>query len=495
MLPLQQWLDATKHQKQHDITQLFTGAWPPAIDYTQLITAPGNCGVFASLGPHFHYAIFGRDSIETAEDLLELYPGLVHDVILTLCRLQGVRVDTTSEEEPGKIHHEHRALRMDGFTIPEHSQQILHDLQQVWGGQGTDEMTYYGSHDATPLFIRLVGTYVATHGADILDETFQARDDKTTTVRESLLSATQWLTDKIETHPLGLFAYKRLNPQGIVNQDWKDSYTSHLHASGALPNFEEGIASIELQGYAYDALRTVLHLQLGNHTQRNRWAKLAHHLQQQTLASFWMYDEQYFAQALDMDEDHQPRQLASITSDPGALLDSQLIHDLPERDALSYIQAITRMIYSPELLTGIGVRCRSIRYWHLLNFIDYHGPNTVWPKETFDIAKGLRRAGLHHLAADLERRLTASLEQAGEFYEFFYVSRVGKVWYDHTEALAHFSAESPGHFLPIPEPGQAWTIAAALRIAAQTHTHAPNTPPTDFERELLMPEPVLSPEA
>ena len=485
MHPLHRWLDASLSTRQREITDLFHGSWPPQIDYAALITAPGNTGVFASLGPHFHYAIFGRDSIETAEDLLPTHQALVHDIILTLCRLQGVTTNTVSEEEPGKIHHEYRGLHMNGFEIPEHSQQILRDLQRVWGGEGTDEMTYYGSHDATPLFIRLVGRYVAAYGRDILDDIIEGKDGYDKTVQDCLLAAIGWLVTKIQAHPLGLFAYKRLNPQGIANQDWKDSHTSHLHADGSLPNFDGGIASIELQGYAYDALQIPLQLHLGEQSERHRWSELAHHLQQQTIASFWMYGEEYFAQALDFDEHQQIRQLASVTSDPGALLDSQLLHGLPERDAAFYCQAITRMIFSPELLTTIGIRCRSVRYWDLLDFIDYHGPNTVWPKETFDIAKGLRRAGMPHLANELEQRIVASLEQAGEFSEFFYVSRVGKVWYDRDKALQHFGAESPGQQLPIPEPGQAWTIAAAIRIAARLPDGTTPQPASEFEQSLL----------
>jgi len=482
MHPLHGWLRASRPQRQQAIRALFGGTWPPVQDYAELVKVPGQWGVFASLGPHFHYAVFGRDSIETAEDLVATHPALVHDIILALCRLQGTTTNPITEEEPGKIHHEHRTLHLDGFTIPPHSQRILHDLQQVWGGLGTNEMTYYGSHDATPLFVRLVGRYVARYGGSILDEQCVCRNRQPATVRACAAAALAWLTEKVEAYPPGLFAYQRLNPQGIANQDWKDSQTSHLHADGSLPNFTQGIASIEMQGYAYDAFRTGITLRLGTISDHHRWAALAHRLQQQTLRLLWWPDAPYFAQALDIDHTGRVRQLATVTSDPAALLDSHLLHDLPAEQAVPYIQALVRMVYSPELLTPIGIRSRAVRHWALLPYIDYHGPNTVWPKETFDIAKGFRRAGLPHLAADLERRLAHSLEEAGEFSEFFYVSRDGKVWYDRGEALAHFGAESPGQTLPVPEPGQAWTIAAAIRIASQQQQLPPLTA---FEHAIL----------
>jgi glycogen debranching enzyme len=201
----------------------------------------------------------------------------------------------------------------------------------------------------------------------------------------------------------------------------------------------------------------------------------------------WLDGIRYFAQGLDFVGNGQPRRIETITSNPAALLDSNLIHDLPAEQAEHYIQCIAQMVFSPELLTSIGIRCRATRHWELLDYIDYHGPNTVWPKESFDIAKGLRRAGLHHLAAELDRRLADGLAQAGEFSEFFYVSRNGKVWYDRDEALMHFDAESPDHAVPTPERGQAWTIAAAIRIAhdAALRDRETAAPPTDLERSLL----------
>ncbi len=483
MHPLYHWLQAPRGRRQASVRALFSNHWPPHYDFAQLVLAPEQWGVFASIGPHFQYAIFGRDSIETAEDLLDTHPKLVRHIICTLCKLQGTKTDRISEEEPGKIHHEYRALQLNSHPIPEHSQAILRELQHVWGGDGTDTMVYYGSHDATPLFIRLVGRYVDKYGEQLLHTTLSRRDGGTVSVRDCLVAALDWVSGKIASQPVGLFPYKRLNPNGLANQSWKDSYTSYLHADGATPNFDGGIVSIELQGYAYDALQAGIRLGLGSNADRQRWHEQAEQLRDQTVASLWMEDQHYFAQGLDIDAHGQPRQIATITSNPAAFLDSQLLYDLPPDQSARYVAAIARMVYSAELLTPVGVRCRAIRHWDLLGYIDYHGPNTVWPKETFDIAKGFRRAGLPHLAADLEHRLVHSLEEAGEFSEFFYVSRNGKVWYDRDEALAHFGAESPGQTLPVPEPGQAWTIAAAIRIAA---TRAPSVqPPSPLEQSLL----------
>jgi glycogen debranching enzyme len=425
-----------------------------------IVTTPNRWGVFASIGQRFQYVIFGRDSIETAEDILHTNRGLAQDVITTLARLQGTKTDHTSEEEPGKIHHEYRCLRI--HDTPEYRQYLI-ELQEVWGGKGTDRMTYYGSHDATPLYVRLVGRFVQQYGPEILDQTVKNKDDQEVTVRGSILSALQWLTGKIDAHPLGLFGYQRLNPVGLTNQCWKDSRTSHLRSDGSLPNFDAPVVSIEMQGYAYDALLAGIDLGLGDDTQQQYWHSLARRLQLHTLKYLWMDQHQYFAQGLDIDAQGNPRLLDTITSDPAALLDSNLIHGLPTHAARHLSERIAQVALGPELLTDIGIRCRALKHWDLVDYADYHGPATVWPKETYDIAKGLRRAGLTAQAKDLETRMLRSLRRAGEFYEFFYVHHDGTVWYDHNQAIQHFRAESPNHpDYPVPEPGQAWTIAAAI---------------------------------
>lgn len=478
MHALHDWLGMSLDERKKEIKDLLTPGVAPPRDYIQLVKAPHTWGIFASIGPRYRYAVFGRDSIETAEDILDTHPELVHDIILTLCRLQGRKLDTQSEEEPGKIHHEYRTKYLNGHLVPDESQHILYDLQHVWGGLGTDEMTYFASFDATPLFVRLVGKYVVAENASILDETITGRDGVTRSVRDCVHAALLWLSGKLAGQQQGMLAYRRLSPIGILNQCWKDNETSHIHEDGSLPNYNEPVVSIELQGLAYDALLTGAQFELGTAEECKKWREQATTVQQNTLATLWMEDRQYFAQGYDIVGNGGIRQIRTITSDPAALLDSGLLHDLPEDQRIKYINAIVKVALGPDMLTNVGIRCRSVEHWDLVDYIDYHGPNAIWPKETFDIAKGLRRAGLNEQADDLERRIRSSLIHAGDFTEFFYVSRDGKVWYDRDEAMAHFRSESHSHEIAVPEPGQAWTIAAALNIASRaSDTRRAHTPP------------------
>lgn len=479
------WQSSTKNQRQTSLLKLVTaGLSKEAGHYIDLVKADHR-GVYASTGAHFANAIFGRDSIEVAEDLLQSHKQLVHDIILTLASLQGVKTDTKSEEEPGKIHHEYREQVFNGQPITEYSAAILHDLQKKWGGEDSGRIIYYGSYDATPLYIRLVARYMALYGQSILSETYTNRDGQARTMQDSLRVATMWLAGKIESSPWGLFEYKRLNPSGIGNQSWKDSATSYVHSDGSLANIDGGIASVELQGYAYDALLAADSLIAQGEARKSRWASLAQLVQKNTLQKLWMPERSFFAQGLDRDQNGETRQIDTLASNAGVLLESRLLADLPDEKAQPYVQGIVKIIAGPEFLTSVGIRSRALSHKALPGIVDYHGSYTVWPKETYDIAKGLRQFQFHHLTEQIENRILRGVVLAGGFYEFFYVESNGEVRYDRDEISRYYGQKSPGEALPVPEPGQAWTIAAVLGILQQRAKLQAEEPINQFESSVL----------
>lgn len=460
-----EWAGRTLKSKKSSLSKLISLSVAPEIpDYIDIVRAVGRWGVYASNGPHFRFAIFGRDSLVVGEDLLNTHPLLVHDILLTMARLQGVTTDNLSEEEPGKIHHEYRAMTFDGVTVSEHSNSVLRQLQQVWGGVGTDYMTYYGSHDATPLYVRLLTNYAKRYGPEILRENYTAKDGQTRVMSESLRAAGDWIVKKIKDSSTGLLEYKRINPNGLVNQAWKDSATSYLHKDGSLPDFDCGIASIELQGYAYDALVGLAHHSLQTVDKVGSLLKLAEEIQYHTLETLWMEDELFFAEAAYRDKSGNIRQVDTLTSNAGLLLDSRLLHTLPDERRHYYVYNLAKILASEQFITNAGIRSRAIKHSKIPAFIDYHGSYTIWPKETNATARGLHNHGLHTLAMQFENRLINAVLSAGEFYEFFYADLDGKVWFDHNGAMTHFNSMSPGGNLPVPEAGQAWTISAVLRI-------------------------------
>lgn len=461
------WLNKSKEHKQHLIKQLIDGK--NQVDYINLVLVD-SLGVVASLGKHFDYAIFGRDSIRVAKDLLPTHRKLAHDIILTLASLQGKHSNDQNEEEPGKIHHEHRSLFIDGQKIPDQSAAIMYDLQRIWGGQGTDHMTYYGSCDTTPLYIRLVYNYVNMYGTDLLDVSIIDKDGQEKSIRQSVKDAVMWIVAKLEASDWGLLEYKRQNPNGLANQAWKDSRTGYMHADGKVANFDGGIASIEIQGYAYDALLYSVKLLNESSETIAYWQELAKSVQQTMLDNMWMQDSLFFAQGLDRDESGTTRQINTLTSNPGLLLRSHILSDLPTEQRTYYIENIVKILCGPEFMTVGGIRCRALKHQAILDYPDYHGSFTTWPKESYEFAKGLMYVGYDDNAKDLYLKILDSITKSGEFYEFFYINNDSTIWYEGDVALAHFSQHTGQPFLPVPEVAQAWTISAVMAILRQRNS-------------------------
>jgi glycogen debranching enzyme len=424
----------------------------------------------------FKDAHFGRDSLEVAEDLLEVRPDIARAVILRLATLQGTATDRLTEEQPGKIHHEYRALTIDGKPVDAESRAIFRTLAQHWRladtPEGLDALTeyiYYGTVDATPLYVRLIARYCDAIDAGILDAEYTPRGShgpgSRLTIRDSVRRAVDWIVGELEGSELGLLEFQRVNPKGHRFQAWKDGMTSYLHTDGTFANYNGPIASIEVQGLAYDALTAAPDLLTDSSAaDHERWRALAAHLRDALMDLFWMPDERFFAMALDRDPvTGNARQIRTVTSNPGSLLDSGIFDRMPSGERQRVVGAIVERIYSGEFLTAVGVRCSSLRHQDLLDYAGYQSSHTVWHKETYDIAKGLRRQGFPGLAEDLETRLLNAVTLTGAATEFLYVLADGRADLDpFGKHAVPGSEEILG--TNIPENDQAWSISAALAI-------------------------------
>jgi len=474
------WPTLGREQRQAAIVQLMAHPTTLYSQFVKFIHAEAGYGVYASLGPNYQYAIFGRDSLEFGEDILDSRPELALEVLLTCAKLQGRRLESSNEEEVGKIHHEYRARRFGTMPVSDVANQIFDRLAPQWGGNDA-RLCYYGSIDATPLFLRLIHRYYQSYGLTIMDEIVTDDNGEQLTLRQHARLSAEWLRNRISASEWGLLEYRRLNPVGLPNQAWKDSEVSYIHLDGSPANADGGIASVEVQGYAYDALLAAADLVAADDEEADYFRQLALRLQQQTLERLWMPDEQFFAIGLDRDDSSQTRQIRTLTSNGAAILDSRLLLDLPNDQRMRYVEPVVRTILGPDFLTDVGIRTRALRHVDLVDFADYHGSQVSWPKETYDIAKGLRHHGYHAEADDLENRLLAAAQRSGEFYEFYYANRDGKIKY-------HYRNEHPEepqfHELGVallPEPGQAWTLSAILAIVARRNgsgsdrTAHPNT--------------------
>lgn len=406
-------------------------------------------------------ALFGRDSLIVSRFLLPEFPKLARATILALAKLQGVRTDNVSEEEPGRIMHEHREAR-DAIGVELR-------LERNW------TFPYYGSVDATPLFVILINEYINQEGPAILQETYVDRNDEVATVRDAYDRAIAWILERTGRNSEGYLEFCRVNPKGIENQVWKDSYDSYFHANGNLANHEKGIASVEVQGYAYDALLSAADLYEQSDESdvpRDRYTTehiallrtKASTLRASTFAHLWVEDERggYFALGTDRSEAGEIRTLKIRTSNMGHLLSSRILDGEDVESAIVCKKIVTTLMGEEMLATG-GVRTLS-KVEPRFTPGAYHN-GSVWLWDTYMCARGLRKHNFSAEADVLESKIVASIEATHKYPEFVRGSdtptpeiSVRIVDIRRTRDNWNNRIEQP------PQEVQAWTVAAVLAL-------------------------------
>jgi glycogen debranching enzyme len=294
--------------------------------------------------------IFGRDGLVTARELLTVAPTLARSVLRVLAALQGREEHAERDEEPGKILHEARYGEMAATG-------------EVPFGR------YYGSVDATPLFLVLLGDYArATGDLGLVRELWP-----------NALAALEWMARYGDRDGDGYLEYARRGEHGLVNQGWKDSGDAVFHSDGGLA--EPPIALVEVQGYRYAALCAMA--RLGDAIgagEPARWRAQATALRDAINRDFWLDPDDTYAIALDRDK----RPCAVVSSNPGHLL----FCGVPDADRGGRLAA--RLLRS-DIWSGWGVRTIA-RGQPRYNPMSYHN-GSVWPHDNALIAAGLRRYG------------------------------------------------------------------------------------------------------
>ena len=307
--------------------------------------------VVVAAGVPWFMTLFGRDSLLTSWMLLPVDPTVALGTLQTLAQLQGSRVDALSEEEPGRILHEVRS----GL-----------DTEMALGGSNL----YYGSIDATPLFVMLLGELrrwgLATSEVDAL----VAHADR----------ALEWIERFGDRDGDGFVEYQRATDRGLVNQGWKDSFDGINFAGGDLA--KPPIALAEVQGYAYAAFLARAHFarEAGEVDLARHWSERAQRLKKRFNEAFWLPDRGYFAIALDAEK----RPVDALASNMGHCLWTGMI----DQDKAA---AVARHLMSPEMFTGFGVRTLGSTMG-AYNPMSYHN-GSIWPHDNAIIAAGLMRYG------------------------------------------------------------------------------------------------------
>ncbi|MCO4252153.1 amylo-alpha-1,6-glucosidase [Pseudarthrobacter raffinosi] len=323
--------------------------------------------VVVAAGAPWFMTLFGRDSLWASAMALPVDPSLALGTLQTLADRQGSVVDPMNEEEPGKILHEIRLDVSSGLSL---------------GGRSA----YYGSVDATPLFVGVLGA-VSRWGfaADIIAALLPHAD-----------RALDWIRDYGDKDGDGFVEYERLNDQGLINQGWKDSWDGINFADGRLA--EPPIALCEVQAYVYTAYmaRAWMAYDAGDVPLGNELAGRAAHLKKQFNEQFWMPDRGYYAIALD----GKKRQVDACASNMGQCLWFGIVDD-------DKAPQVAERLMSPEMFSGWGVRTLASDM-RAYNPASYHN-GSVWPHDNAIIATGLLRYGF---VAEAQRISTALLEAA-----------------------------------------------------------------------------------
>jgi hypothetical protein len=321
------------------------------LDALRLVDPDHPEDVLVAAGAPWYMTLFGRDSILTSWMALPLDPNLALGTARSLARMQGIRDDAQTEEQSGRILHEIRFSRGPSLRL----------------GDGD---IYYGSTDATPLFVTLVHELWR----------WGAPAEEIRALRPAVEAALAWLQGPGDPDGDGYVEY---GPAGrrLVNQGWKDSHDPITFVDGRIA--EPPIAVAEVQAYAYAAWRAGAALAAadGDESIAAAHTARAEELRANFERDFWLAEREAFAIALDRDK----RPVDGIASNMGHCLWSGIVGD---RDKAA---AVARWLVSPELFGGWGIRTLATsmgRYSPL----SYHN-GSVWPHDTAIGIAGLRRYG------------------------------------------------------------------------------------------------------
>ncbi len=347
----------------------------------------------ASLGK-FH-CFFGRDAAITSLELIKLYPEVAKFTLLKLMQTQGKEYNEKREEERGKIVHEDRVIK--------------DEVYEALVANGWD-FPYYGTVDATILYVILAEKYL-----------HYTRDTNTIA---SLISSIEEALIWIKNHQNNFLfvTTQRMNPNGISNQNWKDSFDSLSYKDGSLPSYP--VAYIEVQGLQYEMIHH-LDILLPYFSDEGKmlfdyFKGIEKQLQENIHNCFFMPEENFYAAAIDKDFN----KFSIITSNPGYLLYTGVVDQ-------EHALMIRNRLFQNDMMTSFGLRTLSTGE-KMFNPHSYHN-GSIWPHDNWIFYEGLRRYGFEKDAHEIKNKLSRAIKDLGHIPELYCVSKEGRI-FEYSEA-------------------------------------------------------------
>lgn len=390
-------------------------------DIRQLLTETPN-GTTMSAGVPWFVAPFGRDSLVTCLQTIMLNKRPSYETLKMFAAMQGTVTDGWRDEEPGKIMHEIRRGELAS----------LHEIPHT---------PYYGTVDATPLFLVLISElFKWTGDAEVLNS-----------LKEPMDRAVNWLDEFGDSDGDLFVEYKRRSARGLIHQGWKDSAGSVCHKDASLA--DPPIALAEVQGYVYLAKTEVAEIYeyLGFGEKAEELRRQAKALKERFNEVFWMTEQNCFALALDKNKDR----VEVVTSNAGQCLFGGIVKKTQARK-------LAHRLMQPDMYSGWGIRTLS-KTASTYNPMQYHS-GTIWPHDNSLIAWGLKKYGF---VEEANRLATGLFDAALSFTDY----RLPELFCGFTRRIPH-----PPVGYPVSCSPQAWAAGSMFLFLRCMLGLMPNVP-------------------